>query len=142
MFVLRSQHAHINRRRPGSLQLSLRLLDFHFRSNPAVETALIQIQSLLVLLNRRVQELFLGVQAAGLKVINGKIGVHAEIDGGQVSRTGLRLFPIRLHRFSNSSPDVSLVGKGEWQNKVVVGDAIKDGTRWRAVSRHSSSSRR
>ena len=142
MFVLRSQHSYINRRRPGSLQLSFRLLDFYLRSDPAVETALIQVQSLLVLLDRRVEELFFGVQAAGLEVVKGKIGVHAEIDGGQVCRTGLRLFPIRLHRFSNSSPDVSLVGKREWQNKVVVGDAIKDGTRWRAMSRHSGPSRR
>ena len=99
VFVLRSQHAHINRCCPGSLQLRLRLLNFHFRSNPSLETALIQFQSLLVLLNRGVQELFLGVQAAGLKVINGQIRVHAQIDGSQVCRTGLCLFSIGLHVF-------------------------------------------
>ncbi len=116
--------AHIDRCCAGSLQLSLCLLNFHFGSNPSFETALIQFQSLLVLLDRGIQELFLGVEAAGLKVIDGQIRVHAQIDRSQVCRTRLRLFSIGLHGFSNSAPDVSLVGNVEWQHKVVVGDAI------------------
>ena len=52
MLVLRSKHTDINRCCPGGLQLSLRLLDFHFRSNPSLEATFIQFQGLLVLLNR------------------------------------------------------------------------------------------
>ncbi len=135
MFVLRTRHAHINGRCPGSLQLSLRLLNFYFRSNPSLETVLIQFQGLLVLLDCRVEELFLGIQAASLKIVDGQIGVHAQIDRGQVCRTRLRLFPVRLDIASNSAPDVSLVRNIERQRKVVVGDAVKSGTRWRTVCR-------
>ena len=118
------RHADINRCCAGSLQLSLRLLDIHFGSNPSLETALIQFQRLLVLLDRRIQELFLGVEAAGLKVRDSQIRMHAQIDCSQVCRTGLGLFSIGLHVFRIRAPDVSLVGNVEWQNEVVEGDAI------------------
>ncbi len=101
VFVLRTRHAHINGLRAGRLQLGLGLLDIDFRSNPSLKTTLIQFQRLLVLLHRRVQELFLGIQAAGLKVVNSKISVHAQIDRRQVRSTCLCLFSIRLHVFSD-----------------------------------------
>src|ERR1700692_2409230 len=104
MFKLRAQHANINRRGSRGLQLSLRLLDLYFRSNSSVEAAFVQIERLLVLFDRELQKLFFGVQTAGLKVIDGEIGVHAQIDRSQVRCAGLRLLAIRLNRFSNSSP--------------------------------------
>src|SRR5580698_4441037 len=96
VFVLRTQHAHINCLCPGSLQLSLRLLDIDFRSN------------------------------AALKVIDGQIRVHAQINRREVRRTRLRLLSIGLHVFSNSPPDVGLIGNVEWQHEVVVGGATQD----------------
>src|SRR6202044_4092441 len=68
VFVLRTQHAHINCFCPGSLQLSLRLLDIDFRSNAALKAAFIQLQSLLVICKCGIEHLFFSGQAAALKV--------------------------------------------------------------------------
>src|SRR6266576_762777 len=135
MFVLCPRHAHVNCDSSGRLELSLRLLAFHFRSDSSLESTLVEFQGLLVLLYRRVQELFFGVQAAGLKIINCQIRVHTQVDCGQVCRTGLRLLPVGLNIFANAPPYVSLIRHAERQDKVVVGDAIENRGRGRPAAR-------
>src|SRR5258708_36500053 len=142
MFVLRTQHTYINRLRAGRLKYRLSLLNFYFRGNTSLETALVQFQGLLVLFDRSVQELFLSVQAAGFEIINRQIGVHTEIYRSQVCRAGLRLLSVGLHSFSNSSPDVSLVGDVERKYEIVVRDTIEDLSHRRQAARCSQKSYR
>ena len=123
VLVLRAEHAHINRRCPGSLQLSPRLLDFYFRRDSSVEKVQVQIQGIFVSFNRCVQQLFLGIEAARLKIIDGERRVHAQIDGRQICGASLRLFSIRLHGASHSPPDVHLIGKVERHCVVVLSQA-------------------
>ena len=125
VFKLRSRHANIDRLCPGGLKYGLCLFNFYLRSNTSLEAAFIQFQGLLILCNRSVQELFLGIQAASLKVINSQIRVHAQVNGSQVRGAGLRLLSRGLHGFSNSSPDVGLIGNVEGEHKVVEGGAAQ-----------------
>ena len=67
--------------------------------------------------------------------------MHAQIDRRQVCRARLRLLSIRLHVFSNSPPDVGLIGHIERQHKVVVGSAVARLSWWERWRRCAFESR-
>src|SRR6202051_2378120 len=67
--------------------------------------------------------------------------MRAQVDRGQVCRTGLGLFSIGLHVLSNAPPDVGLIGHVEWEHKVVVSSTTQD-CAGRSISRNARSGRR
>src|ERR1700758_5320327 len=96
MLKLRARHADVDGLRWSSLQLRLRLLDIEDGSDAAMEAVLGQLQCLLIIDNRSLQELFLRIQTACLEVIERQVCMHAEADRRNIRSARLRLF---LSRF-------------------------------------------
>src|ERR1700744_4411778 len=149
MFELGALHTNINGLCPGRLQLSLGLLDIDLGGKASQVTIFGQLQRVLVLNNRRLQQLLFGVQATRSKVIECQVGMEAEIQSGEISSAGLGLGTERFDIPAHASPNVRLVPQFQGQLKIIKGNAVEAGiVRWTiigipgAVGRRSSRNRR
>ena len=63
---------------PGCLKLRLRLVDVGLRSDAAFEAIVGDSVGLFVVLHSIVQQLLLGIGAAGFEVVDGEFGLQAQ----------------------------------------------------------------
>src|SRR2546425_5243415 len=97
------------RRPPRSTLFPYTTLFRSLGANSSLKPALVQLQGLLIQRDGRVQKLLLGIEAVRLEVEQSQLRMHAQVNGSQVSSTGLRLLAIKLHVASHSSPGVDFV---------------------------------
>ncbi len=105
------------------------LLDLQIGSDAACIPILDQFQRLLVLGDRRIEKLLLGIKRAGLEVVQSQLRVHRQVHCCQVGCAGLRLLAIRFNGAAHASPDVELIRQLQRNLKVVVRNSIGDDTR-------------
>src|SRR5258707_7493628 len=109
MFELRACHSYVDCQGTGCLKLRFGLLDLNLRADSSLKPGHVQLQGLLIILNRGVQELLLGIQTARLEVEQSELRMHAQANCCKISSAGLRLLAKRLHIAAHSSPGVDFV---------------------------------
>ena len=119
MLVLRAGNSNIDGLCASGLKLGLGLLDLDVGGNASCIAALDQLQGLLILGNGRIQKLLFGIQEAGLEIVQGQLGMHGQVHGGEVGCAGLCLVARGLDGAAHASPNVELVGELERNLKIV-----------------------
>ena len=109
MFKLRSCNPGLYGLGARRLQLCLSLRHIDVGCNASTIAGLRQLQRLLKIDNRRIQQLLLQVQPAQRKVIDGKLRVQTQANILKISRTGLCISPGRLNAAPHLSPKINLI---------------------------------
>ena len=122
VFELRALQGDVARLHFGCLELRLRLVYVGLRSDPAFKAIVRDAVGLFVVLHGIVQQLLLGVRAAGFEVVDGEFGLQAQQDCLAVACACLRLFSRGAYGSANAAPDVDLVV--EIDGKLDVADTV------------------
>ena len=107
MLVLCPGNSHIHELRPRGFKNRSSLLNLHFGSQSALISFFIELQCLLVLRDRVLQQLLFGIEGSRREVINRQIGVHRQIHHRQISSARLRLLSIGLDILADPTPRVA-----------------------------------
>src|SRR6202035_3932521 len=106
---LRTLQGDIARLDFGCLELRLRLVYVRLRGDPTFKAVVRDAVGLFVVLHGIVQQLLLGVRAAGLEVVEGEFGLQTKQDGLAITCARLRLFSRSTYGSTNAAPDVDLI---------------------------------
>ena len=106
----------------GALKLGLGLVDVGLAGDAALEAVVGDAIGLFVGLHGIEQELLVGIVGAGFEVVNGKLGLEAELRGLEVGRGSLSLFLRKIHSSADAAPEIDLVVQVEWE--LEVGGAV------------------
>ena len=118
MLVLGAGNPDIDHLGPRGFEYRPCLFDFNLRSKSSLISILIQLECLLVLRDRVLQQLFFGIQTSRREVIDSQGGMHAQVYDRQISGTGLGLLSIRLYVPAHSAPGIDLVREINGQSKI------------------------
>ncbi len=132
MFKLRALHGDVRLLDACSLELGLRLGDIGFRRSASIETIDRELQRVGIGFHRIVEQLLLRIRTAQLEVVQGQIGMKAEIHRLKVPGGGLRFLARRRHCPTHPTPEVHFIREIKWQHKIT---GVVSGLEVRSVPR-------
>ena len=120
MLQLRTLYAQIGRLRARGFKLGASLLHVHAGSDALIVASVGEIQRFLISDNGGVQQFFLGVDAAQLKIVGSQLRVHTQANGFEIRGAGLRAGDVGRDVIPNASPGIQFIGRVQRQLKIAI----------------------